>query len=165
MSPSVRSRKVKSRIPKPTSGHLKVEIIIRPLDTKKKIRTIKVSRGRFRNSRFHCPHAPSSTREACKIYWFSLCFQHIKKFEAISKHRPLTGQGLEALFYNSPKKFNVCQLDFTDVSKITNNGTADVPYILHEQRHRRRTYVLKELLTRLGLQALFFKEGKLSLVS
>ena len=36
MSPSVRSRKVKSRIPKPTSGHLKVEILIRPLDTKKK---------------------------------------------------------------------------------------------------------------------------------
>ena len=36
MSPSVRSRKVKSRIPKPTSGHLKVEIMIRPLDTKNK---------------------------------------------------------------------------------------------------------------------------------
>ena len=36
MAPSVRSRKVKSRIPKPTSGHLKVEILIRPVDTKKK---------------------------------------------------------------------------------------------------------------------------------
>ena len=127
MSPSVRSRKVKSRIPKPTSGHLKVEIIIRPLDTKKKIRTIKVSRGRFRNSRFHCPHAPSSTREACKIYWFSLCFQHIKKFEAISKHRALTGQGLEALFYNSPKNFNVFLAGFY-------NG-----FVNYEQQHRRRT--------------------------
>ena len=45
--------------------------------------------------------------KACKIHWFSLCFTHIEKFEAISKQRPLTGQGLEALFQNSPKKFNV----------------------------------------------------------
>ena len=66
-----------------------------------------MSRGRFRNSRFHHPHAPSSTWIACKFHWFSLRFKHIEKFEAISKHRPLTGQGLEALFENSPKNFYV----------------------------------------------------------
>ena len=45
--------------------------------------------------------------KACKIHWFSLRFKHIKKFEEISKHPPSTGQGLQALSDNSPKKFNV----------------------------------------------------------
>ena len=36
-----------------------------------------------------------------------LVFKHIEKFEAISKHRPLTGLGLEAHFESSPKKINV----------------------------------------------------------
>ena len=45
--------------------------------------------------------------KACTIHWFSLGFKHIEKFEAIPKHRPLTGQPLEALFENSLKKINV----------------------------------------------------------
>ena len=127
-----------SRNPKRTSGHLKVEILNGPLDTSKlqnsnptsghqKKWTIEVSRGRFRNLWFHAPPARSSTRKACKIYWFSLRLQHIKKFEAISKQRPLTGQGLEALFQNSPKKFNVFLAWFYRC------------FVNYEQRHRRRT--------------------------
>jgi hypothetical protein len=41
------------------------------------------------------------------MYWFSWRFEHIKKFEAISKERRLTGQPPQALLQNSPKKFNV----------------------------------------------------------
>jgi len=41
-----------------------------------------------------------------------LAFKHIKKFEAISKHRLLTGQGPQALSDNSPKKFNVFLAEF-----------------------------------------------------
>ena len=109
-------------------------------------------RGRFRNARLHDPHAPSSTRKACKIYWFSLRLKHIKKFEAISKQRRLTGQGLEAHFQNSPKKFNVflawfywCFVNFEQRhrGRSAKNGraTARETYYMfckNEQRHRRR---------------------------
>ena len=46
-------------------------------------------------------------QKARKIYWFSLRFKHSKKFETISKHRPLTAPQPQALSDNSPKKFNV----------------------------------------------------------
>ena len=52
-------------------------------------------------------HTLRRAQKAYKMHWFSLCFQYIAKFEAIRKHGPLTGQGLEALSENSPKKFNV----------------------------------------------------------
>ena len=85
-----------------------------------------MSRGPFRNSRFHHPHAPSSKRKACKIYWFSLGFKHIAKFEAISTKPPLTAPQPQALFNNSPRKINVFLAEiywcFRD----------------YEQRHRRR---------------------------
>ena len=85
-----------------------------------------MSRGPFRNSRFHHPHAPSSKRKACKIYWFSLRFKHIEKFEAISTKPPLTAPQPQALFNNSPRKINVFLAEiywcFRD----------------YEQRHRRR---------------------------
>ena len=42
-----------------------------------------------------------------KYIGFPCHSEHIENFEAISKQRPLTGQGLEALFENSPKKINV----------------------------------------------------------
>ena len=70
---------------------------------------------------------------------FSWRFKHIKKFEAISKHRPLTGQGLQALSDNSPKNFEVFvslilhmfrELEATAPQACyqfrTKNGTADV---------------------------------------
>ena len=85
-----------------------------------------MSRGRFRNSRFHHPHAPSSIRKACKIHWFSVCFKHMKKFDAISKHRPLTAPQPQALYENSPKKINVFLAEFY------------WGFVNREQRHRRR---------------------------
>jgi hypothetical protein len=77
---------------KPTSGHLE---LIRSKKCSTRRRTTK-SKNQER-----------SQKKVCKNHWFSLCFKHITKFEAISKHRPLTGQGLQALFDNSPKKINV----------------------------------------------------------
>ena len=110
----------------------------------------------MRKSRFHAPPAPSSTRKACKIYWCSLRLKHIKKFEAISKHRPLTGQGLEALFQNSPQKFNLFYVGFTHVSCIMSNGAADVLHISREQRHRRRTICFVKIVNGAGATSTFF---------
>ena len=66
-----------------------------------------MSRSWFRNYRFHHPTICRAHEKHAKMHWFSLCFKHSKKFEAISKNRPLTGQGLEALLENSPKKIYV----------------------------------------------------------
>ena len=101
------------------------EFLNRPLDTQKK------------NERSRCPEVglgildfiirrSVEQREACKFHWFSLCFKHIEKFDAISKHRPLTGQGLEAHFENSPKNFYVFLAWFYWC------------FVNLEQRHRRR---------------------------
>ena len=77
---------------KPTSGHL---ILIRSKNIQQD--------DERQNQKMKSDHK----KTVCKKHWFSLCFKHIKKFEVISKQRPLTGQPLEALFQNSPKKFNV----------------------------------------------------------
>ena len=83
------------------------------------------------------------------------------KVEAISKHRPLTGQGLEAHVYNSPKNFNVFSLILLRFREFgatapqtygqfrTSNGAGDV------------LYVLSNSLTALGLEALFFRRAKM----
>ena len=84
----------------PTSGHIKQK------------RTIKAYRGRFKNSRFLHARKTSSTRKACKIRWFSLGFQQVENFDAISKHRPLTAPQPQALYENSPKKFDVFLAEF-----------------------------------------------------
>ena len=97
---------------KPTSGHLK---LIRSKKYSTRRRTTK-----SKNEEHH-------KKKVCKKQWFSLGFKHIKKFEAISKHRPLTGQGLQALSDNSPKKFDVFLAWFYWC------------FVNSEQRHRRRT--------------------------
>ena len=119
-----------------------------------------VSRGPFRKSRFHAPPDASSTRKACKMYWRSWRFKHIKKFEAISKERRLTGQPLQALFENSPKKFNVFLACFTDVPKKTSNGAGDVRPKSHEQRRRRRTICFVKIVNGAGATSTFFLSAK-----
>ena len=135
-----------------------------------------MSRGRFRNSRFHHPHAPSSTRKACKIHWFSVCFKHMKKFDAISKHRPLTAPQPQALSENSPKNFDVFLAEFywgfvnfkqrrrrrtiNFARKRTSNGAADVLYISHQQRHRRRTITFVEIVNGAGATSTFCSMAK-----
>ena len=113
-----------------TSGHLKLEVLIRRLDTKTKTRNKTNDQDVQRSvQEFSISSSERSveTPEACKIHCFSLCFEHIFKFEAISKDRPLTGQALEALFENSPKNFNVFLAWFYSTQ------------MNYEQRHRRRT--------------------------
>ena len=83
--------------------------------------------GRFRNSRFHQPTLCREHEKHAEFIGFHCVFKHIEKFEAISKHRPLTGQGLEALFDNPPKKINDFLAWFYWCSRD------------YEQRHRRRT--------------------------
>ena len=84
----------------PTSGRLKVEFLIVPLDTsksklssdfwppKKKIetkRTIKMSRSQFRNSRFHHRHAPSRRQKHAKYIAFPCVLSTSSKSKRFQK--------------------------------------------------------------------------------
>ena len=77
---------------KPTSGHLE---LIRSKKCSTRRRTTK-SKNQER-----------SQKKVCKNHWFSLCFKHIEKFEAISTKPLLTAPQPQALFNNSPRKINV----------------------------------------------------------
>ena len=69
----------------------------------------------------------SSTTEACKNHWFFMYFKHIDTSEAISPYAASTAPQPQALFRNSPKKFNVFLACFYTC------------FVNYEQRHRRRT--------------------------
>ena len=108
----------------------KPEFLMQPVDTKMAMMQM------GRRCRSWCsdkelsvssPDALPGTWKACRIHWFSLCFKHINKLQAISKHRPLTGQGLEALSDHSPKKIDVFLAWFYWCFRD------------YEQRRRRRT--------------------------
>ena len=84
-----RCPEVGSEIPKRTSGHQERQGVQRSIQESSR------------------PARSTLHRTRCKFHWFSLRFKHIENFEAISTHRPLTGQPPEALFQNSPKNFDV----------------------------------------------------------
>ena len=85
---SERSRKVKSRKRKPTSGHQE-----RPAKVVDAIKDIEQNK-------------------TCKIHWFSLHFEHTGTFEVLFTKAKRTGPQPQALSQNSPKKINVLLICF-----------------------------------------------------
>ena len=52
------------------------------------------------------------------------------------------------------------EVRFTNVLEITNNATADVRHISHEQRHRRPTICFDEIVNGTGATSTFFSKSE-----